>query len=92
MLTPTDEVLYPRIIANRRTGYTITSQKTGKALKLVVPKILECGGSRRNTNANLTQGLVPEDIEKTKWFKLIGIYKSPKNNYFNEETGSYETN
>jgi hypothetical protein len=46
----------------------------------LMPKILECGQGRREEVETLQAGVASKKIQNMKWYKMVGIYTSPKNN------------
>jgi hypothetical protein len=48
--------------------------------KYLMPKILECGRKRREEVETLQKGVTSAKIQNMKWYKMVGIYTSPKNN------------
>jgi hypothetical protein len=46
----------------------------------LMPKILECGKKKRGEVYSLQAGVASAKIKDMKWYKMVGIYTSPKNN------------
>jgi hypothetical protein len=49
-------------------------------VEYLMPKILECGRGRREEVYTLQAGVTSAKIQNMKWYKMVGIYTSPKNN------------
>jgi predicted methyltransferase len=46
----------------------------------LMPKTLECGKEKRGEVYTLQAGVTSAKIQNMKWYKMVGIYTSPKNN------------
>jgi hypothetical protein len=49
-------------------------------VKYLMPKILECGQGRREEVYTLQAGVASKKIKNMKWYRMVGIYTSSKNN------------